>query len=216
MVEALTEFEAAIAPGVSERELLAVLAHGVLARGAEYLATNTVCSGPNTNPWRAEATERAIEPGDLIYVDTDTVVEEGCFFCVSRTFACGGPSPDQRDTYRAAHEWLLDTIAQVRPGITCAELAEAAPRIPDRYFPQRYECMLHGVGLEEESPSVCDPRDPQPNPDRVIQEDMVLVVETYMGEPGRDHGVKLGDVVHVTGAGAQVLAPYPYAATLLG
>ena len=43
VVEALGEFEAALAPGVTERELFAVFAGGVLKRGAEYFATNTVC-----------------------------------------------------------------------------------------------------------------------------------------------------------------------------
>jgi Xaa-Pro aminopeptidase len=43
---------------------------------------------------------------------------------------------------------------------------------------------------------------------------MVLVVETYMGEVGGTHGVKLGDVVLVTDDGAEVLAPYPYARSL--
>ena len=64
VVDALGEFEAALAPGVTERELFAIYAGGVLARGAEYLATNTVCSGPNTNPWRAEATDRVLASGD--------------------------------------------------------------------------------------------------------------------------------------------------------
>ena len=62
---------------MSERELLAVLADVMIRRGGEYLATNTVCSGPNTNPWRAEATDRRLELGDLVYVDTDTVGIEG-------------------------------------------------------------------------------------------------------------------------------------------
>jgi hypothetical protein len=30
-------------------------------------------------------------------------------------------------------------------------------------IPQRYEVMVHGLGLEEESPSVAYPSDPQPN-----------------------------------------------------
>ena len=58
---------------------------------------------------------------------------------------------------------------------------------------------------------MCHPQDVQSNPDRVIQAGMVLVVETYMGAVGDDHGVKLGDVVLVTDDGAEVLAPYPYA-----
>ena len=45
VVEALGEFEAALRPGITERELFAVLAGGMLRRGAEYLATNTVCRG---------------------------------------------------------------------------------------------------------------------------------------------------------------------------
>jgi Xaa-Pro dipeptidase len=178
VMEMLHSFEAAISPGVTERDLLAVLAATLLAGGGEHLATNTVCSGPNTNPWRAEATARALERGDLVYVDTDAVCLGGYFFCVSRTFLCGDSAPTraQRDAYRASHDWLAAMKDFVRPGVTCRELAERGPRLPDRYLPQRYECMIHGIGLEEESPSVAFPGDPQQNPDRVLKEVMVLVV----------------------------------------
>jgi Xaa-Pro dipeptidase len=215
--ETLAEFEAAIAPGVTERDLFTVLASGMIGHGAEYMATNTVCSGPNTNPWRAESTDRALEPGDLVYVDTDTVGIEGIFFCVSRTFVTPGaePNAEERATYQAAHEWVLGMTELVRPGITCAELAAAAPKIPERFIPQRYECMIHSVGLEEESPSVCHPQDVQSNPDRVIQENMALVVECYMGEIGANHGVKLGDEVLVTSSGTEVLAAFRYEERML-
>ncbi|MCJ7832717.1 MAG: Xaa-Pro peptidase family protein [Actinobacteria bacterium] len=217
VVEGLSEFEAALTPGIRERELFAVFASGMLSRGAEYLATNTVCSGPNTNPWRAEATERVFEAGDLVYIDTDTVGVEGCFFCVSRAFVCGDlePTAKQRETYRVAHDWVRGMTELVRPGITCAELAAAAPKIPERFLPQRYEVMIHSVGLEEESPSVCHPQDVQSNPDRVIQENMALVVEIYVGEVGGSVGVKFGDEILVTADGAEILAPYPYSTSLL-
>jgi len=217
VVEGLEEFEHALAPGITERELHAAYAEAVLARGAEYVATSTVCSGPNTNPWRSEATDRVIRAGDLVYIDTDTVGIEGCFFCVSRAFVCGGvePNPEQRETYRVAHDWVREMTELIRPGVTCAELAAAAPRIPERFLRQRYECMIHSVGLEEESPSVCHPQDEQSNGDRVIRENMTLVVEIYVGEVGGSVGVKFGDEVLVTATGAEVLAPYPYAAELL-
>jgi Xaa-Pro aminopeptidase len=217
VVEMLEAFEAAISPGVRERDLLAVLAGTLLRAGGEHLATNTVCSGPNTNPWRAEATARAVRAGDLVYVDTDAVGVEGYFFCVSRTFLCGEARPTraQLDAYRVAYDWLLAMRGLIRPGLTCAEVAESAPRIPDRYLPQRYECMIHGVGLEEESPSVADPIDPQPNPDRVIREGMALVIELYCGEVNGRDGVKLGDQVLVTGDGIEVLAPFRYEEGLL-
>jgi Xaa-Pro dipeptidase len=211
----LGAFEAAVVPGVSERELLAVMSEALLRGGGEYLATNTVCSGPNSNPWRSEATERRLETGDLVFVDTDSVTIDGMFFCVSRTFLVGDrPSKAQGATYAAAFEWLEEMKAKIRPGLTCAEIARRAPKLPAEFLAQRYECMVHGIGLEEESPSVSYPMDKQSNPDRVIQENMTLVVELYAGEVGGDHGVKLGDQVLVTSAGLEVLAPYPFSDVL--
>ena len=214
VVDMLAAFEAALIPGVRERDLLATLSDTMLRAGGEYLATSTVCSGPNTNPWRSEATDRVVEPGDLVFVDTDTVGIEGMFFCVSRTFLAGDgrPTRAQRDTYRASLEWLEGMKAVVRPGLTCGEIADLAPPLPEKYLPQRYECMIHGIGLEEESPSVCYPIDRQSNGERVIREDMALVIELYAGEVGGDHGVKLGDEVLVTRDGVRVLAPYPFSA----
>lgn len=208
----LAAFEAAVAPGVSERELLAVLSDVMVRGGGEYLATTTVCSGPNTNPWRAEATDRRLEAGDLVFVDTDTVGIEGCFFCVSRTFPVGdaAPTAEQRGIYRESHEWLTEMKALVRPGITCGELAAVAPRVPERFRAQRYECSFHGIGLEEENPSLCHPDDVQPNPETVLEEGTALVVELYAGEVGARDGVKLGDEILVTPDGYRVLAPYPF------
>jgi len=217
LMEMLANFERAISPGVRERDLLAVLADTLLRRGGEHLATSTVCSGPNTNPWRAEATARVVEPGDLLYVDTDAIGVEGYFFCVSRTFLCGDvrPTPAQREAYRTAHDWLMGLRELIRPGITCRELAEKAPRLPAKFMRQRYEVMIHGIGLEEESPSVAYPGDPQPNGDRVLQENMVLVAELYCGEVGGRDGVKLGDQGVVGSDGLKILAPHPYCDGLL-
>ena len=211
LMDMLGAFEAAIEPGVRERDLLAVLADRMHRGGGEFQATSTVASGPNTNPWRAEATDRALESGDLVFVDTDTVGIGGAFFCVSRTFPVGAElSGAQRALYGDAYEWLEGMKAVVEPGLTCAEIAARAPDLPERYRAQRYEVMVHSVGLEEESPSICYPFDRQWNGDRVIREDMVLVVELYAGEVGARDGVKLGDVVLVTADGLEVLAPYPF------
>src|SRR5262249_8017619 len=50
VMEMLGRFERALAPGIRERELLAVLSETLLRLGGEHLATSTVCSGPHTNP----------------------------------------------------------------------------------------------------------------------------------------------------------------------
>src|SRR5438093_12326174 len=103
----------------------------------------------------------------------------------------------------------------VRPALRCAELPESGSRLPDRYLERRYECIIHGIGLEEESESVAYPGDQQPNPDRVLEDGMALVIEVYAGEVGGRHGVKLGDEIVLTADGPRNLAPYPYCAALL-
>ncbi|MGH2631133.1 MAG: M24 family metallopeptidase [Actinomycetota bacterium] len=216
VLDMLAAFEDAISPGISERELLAVMADVMVRGGGEYLATTTVCSGPNTNPWRAEATDRRLEREDLVFVDTDTVGIEGCFFCVSRTFPVGeAPSRAQRELYRWAHDWLVAMEALIRPGVTCGELVAEAPAMPERYAAQRYECQFHGIGLEEENPSLCHPDDAQPNPGTLLEESMMLVAELYAGEVGASDGVKLGDQLLVTADGFRVLAPFPFSGPLL-
>jgi hypothetical protein len=78
-MDVLAAFEAAVAPGVSEQDLIAVITDALLRGGGEYLITRGVASGLNTNPWRQEATDRAMEPGDLVFVDTDLNGIEGSF-----------------------------------------------------------------------------------------------------------------------------------------
>ena len=133
VVDMLRAFEAALLPGVRERDLLAVLSDAMLRAGGEYLATSTVCSGPHTNPWRSEATDRAIEPGDVVFVDTDTVGIEGYFFCVSRSFLAGDepPTPAQRDTYRGVARLARvdESSGQARPDLRGGRRPRA-PRSP--------------------------------------------------------------------------------------
>jgi Xaa-Pro aminopeptidase len=213
----LSAFERSIAPGIRERDLLATITDELVRRGGEYLISRACVSGPNTNPWNLEASDRPLERGDLVFVDTDAYGVEGYLIDVSRTFLCGDApaTPAQRGAYRASHEWLLGAAELVTPGLTMREFAEAAPRLPERFLPQRYEVILHSAGLEDEGPSAAYPGDPQPNPDRRFEEGMVVCLETYTGEVGARDGVKLEDQLVVTPAGARVLVPYPYCDALL-
>lgn len=214
----LSAFEAALQPGVREQDLVAVVTDSMLRAGGEYLITRGVASGPNTNPWRQEAGSREIVAGELVFLDTDLVGIEGYFYCVSRTLLCGvgKPTPAQIALYRDVYDWLAETRAVLRPGMTFAEFGDQAPRFPGKYMAQKYECVLHSCGLEDEGPSAVHPEDPEPNGGRLIEANMVVVVEAYAGETGGSEGVKLGDQLLITSEGAEVLAPYPFSAVLLG
>jgi Xaa-Pro aminopeptidase len=107
----------------------------------------------------------------------------------------------------------------VRPGVTFAEFAEKAPRVPAAYAAQRYPTMVHQAGLEDEGPGIPYPDDDRgPRrimPQRELKENMVLCLECYAGKLGAPFGVKLEDQVLVTADGARLLSTYPFDAKLL-
>lgn len=208
----LSAFEGALAPGVRERDLVAVVTDSMIRDGGEYLITRGVASGPDTNPWRQDATDRMISEGDIVYLDTDVNGIEGYFSCVSRTWVCGGgqATDEQKDAYATARDWLEGVREHIRPGVGFREFAERVPPLPDRFAAQRYECLLHSCGLEDEGPSISYPDAVQPNPDRVLEKDMVVVNEVYLGEVGASFGVKLGEQYLITDDGVENLAPYPF------
>jgi Xaa-Pro dipeptidase len=218
-VEMMSDLEAAVAPGVREIDLLAVLTDTLLRNGGEHLITRAVVSGPNTNPWNVEATDRALRSGELVFADTDAFGWEGYFVDLSRTFLCGDVAPTraQRDTYRAAQEWLAAARDALRPGITFREYAASVPDLPQRYRARRYEALSHAAGLDDEGPSAAFADDPDPpNPDREIKSGMVLCLEAYFGAEDEPEGVKLEDQVEVTAEGCRVQIPYPFSDVLLG
>ena len=211
--------DAGVRPGVREIDVLAEMTDTLLRNGGEYLITRAVVSGPNTNPWNLEATDREIRSGELVFVDTDAFGWEGYFVDLSRTFLCGDeePTPAQRGTYRAAHDWLAAAREALRPGITFREFAARVPDLPERYRARRYEALSHAAGLDDEGPSAAFADDPHPpNPDRVIEQGMVLCLEAYFGAEDEPEGVKLEDQVEVTADGCRVQIPYPFSEVLLG
>jgi len=213
----MRDFEDAIRPGIREYELLATLADSLIRQQGEYLFTRLVSSGRNTNPWGSEARDKIVMPGDLVAVDTDAYGYEGYMIDISRTFLCGDrPSAGQVELYKVAHGVMVGMREVLRPGMSYDEFARATPALPARFQPQQYECMVHGAGLEDESPTIYYPGQ-APNPTDVhIVPGMALCFEVYIGEVGGEYGVKLEDQVLITERGAEPLCTYPYDPTLLG
>lgn len=71
---AVHEVEKAIEPGVTENHLFAVLYGNVIDRGGEFIETRLLSSGPRTNPWFNEASDRVIRSGELVALDRKSVV----------------------------------------------------------------------------------------------------------------------------------------------
>ncbi len=214
---ALGDMERAIRPGISENELLATFWHRVLAAGGEHCFTRLIVSGPKTNPWLHEADDRKVETGDLVAIDTDMIGPEGYVADFSRTFLCGdAPTAEQREAYRVAHDFVRGCSELIRPGLAFSEFVARCPPIPAAYREQAYGVILHGIGVDDESPNIPLPGDPYTEmPEGEFAENMVLAVECYAGKVGARDGVKLEDEVWVSAGGPVILSTYPFDGKLL-
>ena len=59
--------------GVTENQLWSILHETNVAHGGEWAESRLLNSGPRTNPWFQDATNRVIEAGDMVCFDTDMV-----------------------------------------------------------------------------------------------------------------------------------------------
>nr|WP_297460319.1 Xaa-Pro peptidase family protein [uncultured Halomonas sp.] len=216
---AVAEVEAAIRPGITENELFAIMYGNVIEQGGEFIETRLLSSGPRTNPWFNEASDRVIRPGELVALDTDTIGCHGYYSDFSRTFHVGPgrPSGYQQSLYQMAHEQVQHNISILEPGISYREIAERAWKIPERFLDRRYPSIIHGVGMHGETPLVAHHMDfDRFSKDGVLEPGMVVSVESYIGEVGAADGVKLEEEVLITDNGIAMLSRYPFDEALLG
>ena len=95
-------------------------------------------------------------------------------------------------------------------------MAEKSWPIPERFLARRYSCLLHGVGLADEYPSIPYQQDYEAfGYEGVIEPGMTLCVESFIGIEGGREGVKLEEQVLVTDTGVERLSSYPFEPALL-
>jgi Xaa-Pro aminopeptidase len=210
---AMAAMKAELRPGISEQELWAHLHAENVRRGGEWIETRLLSSGPRTNPWFQECGSRVIEAGDLVGFDTDLIGPYGYCADISRTWLCGDGRAiaAQTDLYRLAREQIAHNLDLVRPGLALREFSEQAFRLPERYRANRYSVVAHGVGLCDEYPAVYYPEDAaQSGYDGVLEANMTICLESYVGAAGGGEGVKLEQQLLITATSAEVLSHYPF------
>jgi len=208
----------ALQPGVTETQIWSLLHQANIENGGEWIETRLLSSGPRTNPWFQEASDRRIRPGELVAFDTDMIGPFGYIADLSRTYHCGPnkPTTEQKDIYKLAHEQVTHNMSLVKPGLGFREFAEQSWRIPDRYFKNRYISYVHGVGLCDEYPRIPYVKDFEASGyDGVFEKNMTVCIESYMGAEGAKEGVKLEQQILVTDKGAVSLSTFPFEEELL-
>ena len=215
---AIDRMRAALVPGITENQLWSLLHETNIAHGGEWIECRLLASGPRTNPWFHESSDRVIEAGDLVGFDTDMVGPFGYLADISRSYVCPGGTPTdrQRRLYDLAQSQILHNAALLKPGLSFREFAERCWPVPEAYVPNRYMMMVHGCGFVDEYPSVAYVADWEDwGYDGMFEANMVVSVESYIGEVGGPDGVKLEQQVVITEAGARPLSRTPLVDAIL-
>lgn len=205
---------AASVPGATENEIWAELHHENIRSGGEWFEARLLSSGPRTNPWYQEASDRVIAAGELISFDTDMIGPYGYCADLSRAWTCGHVpmSPVQRGIYRRALDQVEHNMALLRDGLSFAEFNAKSWRIPEVNRPFRYSLAVHGVGLVDEWPVVPLHVDVDGSFGALggrFAEGMVVCVESLMAAPGTE-SVKLETQVLIGRDGPVRLDSFPW------
>ena len=89
---------------MTEEELWSYLHKTNIENGGEWIETRLLSSGPRTNPWFQECSNRIIQKGDLVAFDTDMVGPYGYCADISRTFVEGGKLNEEQKNFMI---WLM-------------------------------------------------------------------------------------------------------------
>ncbi len=199
-------------PGITENALWAKLHEKNISLGGEWIETRLLSSGPRTFPWFRESSMRVIEQDDMVSFDTDLIGPYGYCADMSRSWVCGEkPSDEQRRIYAYAYEQIQHNVAMLKPGMTFHEASRAAWTIPAEFANNKYSSLIHGIGLADEYPGIkhIDKLETH-GYEGVIEENMTLCVESYIGSERSQQGVKLEEQVVITRDGAKLLTSYPF------
>ena len=149
----------ALRPGITENQLWAKLHEANIARGGEWIETRLLASGPRTNPWFQECSDRVIEAGDIVAFDTDLIGPYGYCADISRSWVTPGRAPTRAAAGHArpgARAYRAQS-RRPRPGLTFHEFTDLSYRVGPEYEARRYGVVAHGVGLCDEYPTHLPP-----------------------------------------------------------
>lgn len=210
---AFSTMRQAVEPGVRESEIVGKLNEVAYERGGESRGYGfVVASGPNSWPNIRTYTDRMIRPQEAIFADVYGIKFLEYHTCYYRTFVLGKMWPEIEEAYERTRQAQQDGFDAIKPGNTTADLAEAFPAAEEWGDEETDKsvsgnAIAHGIGLSHfEYPTTS--REWSFDDPIEFEEDMVMAVETQFGD-GKGQGVRLEDIVRVTGNGCEILTNWP-------
>lgn len=182
-------------PGITERELAAVVAGVIVAGGGEPRFV-VASSGPRSAFADVYPTDRRLRPGDLVRFDVGCVLD-GYWSDIGRTAVVGDPDPVQARRYAAILAGEQRQLDRVRPGISAAELFRLAVETVEAggITPYRRQHCGHGIGADVYEPPIINAAGDTP-----LAEGMTFCFETPYYVLGWG-GMMVEDTIVVTANG---------------
>lgn len=192
-----------IHPGRRETDVAAKLEYMARRAGAESMSFETiVASGARSALPHGVASTAPIPKQGFVVLDYGVILRGYCSD-MTRTVHVGKPTRLEREWYGAVLEAQLAALSSVRPGAKLSDVDGAARSVLKRSKLEKFftHSTGHGVGLEiHEPPRVAAKQD------GVLEPGTVITIEPGVYIPGKG-GVRIEDMVLVTGRGYELLTP---------
>jgi len=210
----LEAFERNLKPGLTEVQLSSRIEHEIVTQGVMKFRANHVvaCAFVASGPSTAEAykyvvgnTKRKMRRGDLVMLELD-VVADGYSSDTTRTFIVGKPSKKQRTLLEAVLDSESSAIADIRPGVSAAEIARRSIEVIQKHGLSDYlvHRLGHGIGVAVHEPIPAL---------HVASKDCLEAGMVHSVEPGiygrKFGGVRIEDDILDTRNGTEYLSNFP-------
>jgi len=198
-------------PGVRENECVGLVAKVLYDLGSEHVEGVNAISGERCSPHPHVYTDRVLRPGDPVYFDILHSFN-GYRTCYYRTFVVGSASPAMVDAYKRCRDYLDAAISLIRPGVTTADVVKVWPRAEEFGFANEEAAFAlqygHGVGLSIWEKPIFSRLVSFENPE-VIEEGMVLALETFWPASDGWSAARIEEQLVVTKDGCEVITRFP-------
>lgn len=203
--------ERSVREGVRENEVAADAMQALYRMGGEYshVTTPFVASGEHMSPPNRISSEKFIRNGDLVFIDIGAAWG-GYYGDVARTIVCGKPSPRQREIYTAVYAGLVAGIAEMRPGRSNVDAAQAVRAAAGQFgLGDRFLSLFmgHGVGIGANEPPYIG-EDLPGSLEYQFEAGMVFALEPLIWIDGvrGGGGVRLEEMILITDGEAHVMS----------
>ncbi len=195
-----------IKPGMTEREIAIEIAYITRQLGSEGDPFPIIAvSGKRGALIHGKPSDKPIKNGDIVTLDFGCVVN-GFASDITRTFAIGKATREQKKVYKILHRAKETAIENARPGVNGKILdAYARDIIKKEGYGDYFQHSLgHGLGIQVHEKPIITFR----MSDQIVPENCVLAIEPGIYLPNK-FGMRIEDDIRVTKSGAEKITEAP-------